>query len=42
MKVGIEKVYHLGNEAIKVLAKWDKERERYGKKYYYPSLGKNL
>lgn len=42
MKVDIEKVCHLGNEAIKVLAEWDKEKERHGKKYYYPSIMRNL
>lgn len=42
LKVGIEKVCHLSNEAIKVLAEWDKEKERHGKKYYYPSLESNL
>jgi len=41
MDAGVEDAIKVANEAVRILYRWDDEKKKAGKKYFYPSLLKN-
>lgn len=38
---GVEEAIRVANEAVKILAEWDEELKKHGKRYFFPSLLKH-